>query len=60
MKLNDLQAADGSFKVALDMAKAQRDTAAEQAIKKALDDVNSKIVQKIKDENAEQGMLLKE
>lgn len=50
VKLCEYQAALGSFESALDMAKAQRDTAAEGAIKKAIDDVNKKIVQELKKE----------
>lgn len=48
-KLGDYQAALGSFEAALDMAKVQRDEAGEAAIKKAIDDVNSKIVHSIKE-----------
>lgn len=58
MKLNDLNAALSSFEAALDMAKVQRDEAAESAIKKAIDDVNSKIVKTIKEENEDGGLFL--
>lgn len=49
VKLNDLQAALDSFEKALEMAKVQDDRAAEKAIKKAIEDVNSKIVKGMKD-----------
>ncbi|KAL5006143.1 hypothetical protein ScPMuIL_017301 [Solemya velum] len=49
VKLGDLQAAADSFEKSLVMAKEQSDTAAEQAIQRALSDVNDKIVQGVKD-----------
>ena len=39
-----------SFENALDMAMVQGDSAAESAIKKAIQEVNGKIVQELKDE----------
>ncbi|XP_046581289.1 outer dynein arm-docking complex subunit 4-like isoform X2 [Haliotis rubra] len=53
VKCNELQAAADSFERALEMAEAQQDSAAEQAIKKALEDVNDKIVRGVKDEPEE-------
>ncbi|XP_071101077.1 outer dynein arm-docking complex subunit 4-like [Haliotis cracherodii] len=50
VKCNEFQAAADSFERALEMAEAQQDSAAEQAIKKALEDVNDKIVRGVKDE----------
>ena len=50
VKLHELQAALDSFERALDMAKVQGDEAAEAAIKKAIDDVNAKIVRDIKED----------
>ncbi|KAK2191054.1 hypothetical protein NP493_60g01047 [Ridgeia piscesae] len=44
VKLGDLQAALDQFENSLDMAKVQGDKAAEFAIKKAIEDINSKIV----------------
>lgn len=44
MKLGDFQAALDQFENSLDMAKVQGDKAAESAIKKAIDDINSRIV----------------
>ncbi|XP_067687289.1 outer dynein arm-docking complex subunit 4-like isoform X2 [Haliotis asinina] len=53
VKCNELQAAADSFERALEMAEAQQDSAAEQAIKKALEDVNAKIVKGVQDEPEE-------
>ncbi|XP_002739664.1 outer dynein arm-docking complex subunit 4-like [Saccoglossus kowalevskii] len=57
VKLGDLQAAIDSFERSLEMAKLQGDEAAQQAITKAIEDVNNKIVEGIKegdeDENKE-------
>ena len=44
VKLGDLQAALDQFENSLDMAKVQGDKAAESAIKKAIEDINSRIV----------------
>ncbi|XP_070570632.1 outer dynein arm-docking complex subunit 4-like isoform X4 [Ptychodera flava] len=49
VKLGDLQAAIDSFERSLEMAKLQGDEAAEQAIVKAIEDVNDKIVKGIKE-----------
>jgi hypothetical protein len=48
VKSKDYQAAVDSFEKALEMSKAQGDKAAEQAIRKAIEDVNKKIVDDIK------------
>ena len=48
VKLDRLQEALGSFERALDMAELQSDNAAKAAIKKAIEDVNRKIVDGIK------------
>lgn len=48
VKLGELQDALDSFEKSLDMAKVQGDTAAEAAIKKALEDVNHQIVHGVK------------
>ena len=44
MKLGEYQAASDSFERALEMARRQQDTQAEQAIQKALEEVNDRIV----------------
>ena len=44
MKNDELQAAASSFEESLEIAKALGDNVAEQAIRKALDEVNEKIV----------------
>ncbi len=49
MKLGDLQAALDAFEKSSEMAKKQKDKAAESAIKKAIDDVNKKIVEEAKE-----------
>lgn len=49
VKLGDLQSAADSFEKALVLARGQKDTAAEDAINRALSDVNDKIVQGVKD-----------
>ncbi len=49
MKLGDLQDAIESFERALEMAKVQGDEPAQKAISKALEELNQKIVQGIKD-----------
>ena len=55
MRTKEYQAAVDSFDKALEMAKVQGDKAAESAIRKAIEDVNKKIVQSIKEgENEEQ------
>ncbi|ELU16005.1 hypothetical protein CAPTEDRAFT_154109 [Capitella teleta] len=54
VKLGELQEALDSFEKSLDMAKVQGDSAAEGAIKKALEDVNNRIVSGIK-ESGEEG-----
>ena len=48
VKLGNHQEALGSFEQALDMAQVQGDKAAEAAIRKAMEDVNQRIVQGIK------------
>ncbi|XP_077997219.1 outer dynein arm-docking complex subunit 4-like isoform X2 [Glandiceps talaboti] len=57
VKLNDLQAAIDAFERSLEMAKLQEDKAAEDAITKAIEETNERIVQGIKegDEEAEKG-----
>ena len=50
MKCGELEASIDTFEKALDMARLQGDKQAENAIKKALDEVNKKIVRGIKDE----------
>ncbi|CAH1788639.1 unnamed protein product [Owenia fusiformis] len=54
VKLGDLQNAVDSFETALDMAKVQGDSAAESAIKKALQDANDRIVRGVKDDDESQ------
>ncbi|ELT90815.1 hypothetical protein CAPTEDRAFT_148055 [Capitella teleta] len=54
VKLERLQEALGSFQAAMEMAKVQNDKAAESAIKKAIDDINNKIVNGIKFEGSSQ------
>ncbi|KAJ8320840.1 hypothetical protein KUTeg_002427 [Tegillarca granosa] len=49
VKCGDLQAAAESFERSLDMAKKTNDSAAENAIKRALEEVNDKIVRGVKD-----------
>ena len=49
VKLGEHNEALDTFGKALDMAKLQVDKAAESAIKKAIDDVNQKIVKALKD-----------
>ncbi|KAL4217492.1 hypothetical protein ACF0H5_023941 [Mactra antiquata] len=49
VKLCDYQAAADSFEKALELARRQNDDAAEQAITKALDEVNEKIVKGVKE-----------
>ncbi len=49
VKCGDLQAALDSFEKSLDMAKLQGDELAESAIKKAIADVNKKIVRGVKE-----------
>lgn len=53
VKLGDYRAAVGSFEKALDMAKLQGDAAAVEAIQRALDDVNSRIVKDLKESTKE-------
>ena len=50
VKCGDYQEALDSFEKALDMARLQNDKQAESAIKKALEDVNKKIVKGIKED----------
>ncbi|XP_046329554.2 outer dynein arm-docking complex subunit 4-like [Haliotis rufescens] len=50
VKLSDLQGALVSFEKAMDLAMVQDDRSAEVAIKKAIDEVNNKIVQSLKAE----------
>ena len=54
VKIGDLQSALGSFEKALDMAQVQGDKAAETAIKRAVEDVNNKIVKGIKGEDGDE------
>ena len=54
VKLGELQEALDSFEKALEMAKGQNDTAAEAAIKKALEDVNNRIVRGVKEGEVEE------
>ena len=49
-----MQSALGSFEKALDMAQVQGDKAAETAIKRAVEDVNNKIVKGIKGEDGDE------
>ncbi|XP_053386107.1 outer dynein arm-docking complex subunit 4-like isoform X9 [Mercenaria mercenaria] len=49
VKLCDYQSAADSFEKALELARQQKDEAAEQAINKALDEVNEKIVRGVKE-----------
>jgi hypothetical protein len=51
VKLGELQEALDSFEKALDMAKLQSDSAAEAAIKKAIEDVNHRIVTGIREKD---------
>ena len=60
VKLGDLQDAIESFERSLEMAKVQGDEPAEKAISKALEELNEKIVQgikegKIKDDEEDEG-----
>lgn len=54
MKNGDLQAAASSFEESLEIAKALGDNVAEQAIRKALDEVNEKIVRGEGDDEEEE------
>ncbi|XP_041371990.1 outer dynein arm-docking complex subunit 4-like [Gigantopelta aegis] len=54
VKLGDLQAALASFEKSMDFAKLQEDVSAQNAIKKAMEDVNNRIVQSLKGSDAEQ------
>ena len=54
VKLGELQEALDSFEKSLDMAKVQGDTAAEAAIKKALEDVNNRIVRGVQEGDEEE------
>lgn len=49
VKLGDLQSAAESFERSLDIAKKLNDGPAESAIKKAMEEVNSRIVQGVKE-----------
>ncbi|XP_011670214.1 tetratricopeptide repeat protein 25 isoform X1 [Strongylocentrotus purpuratus] len=60
VKLGDLQEAIDSFERSLDMAKVQGDEPAQKAIASALEDLNEKIVQGIKDKEAEGDVLQEE
>ena len=53
VRTKDYQAAVDSFDKALEMAKVQGDKAAESAIRKAIEDVNKKIVDSIKEGDAD-------
>lgn len=55
VKSGDYQAAVDSFEKSLDMARAQGDAEAEKAIKKALQDVNDKIVHGLRGEDGSDG-----
>ena len=59
VKLGDLQEAIESFERSLEMAKVQGDEPAQKAIAKALEDLNEKIVQGLK-EKEEEGDILQE
>nr|BAD38896.2 outer arm dynein binding protein [Heliocidaris crassispina] len=60
VKLGDLQEAIDSFERSLDMAKVQGDEPAQKAIASALEDLNEKIVQGIKEKEAEGDVLQEE
>ncbi|XP_063954060.1 outer dynein arm-docking complex subunit 4-like isoform X4 [Lytechinus pictus] len=60
VKLGDLQEAIDSFERSLDMAKVQGDEPAQKAIASALEDLNEKIVQGIKEKEAEGDILQEE
>ena len=49
VKLGDYQAAADSFEKSLELARRQNDTAAEDAIRRALNEVNEKIVKGVKE-----------
>ncbi|XP_064643391.1 outer dynein arm-docking complex subunit 4-like isoform X2 [Lineus longissimus] len=49
VKLQEYQHALESFEKALELARSQRDDGAESAIKRAIDDVNNKLLKEIKD-----------
>ena len=49
VKLGDFQAAADSFEKSLELARRQNDTAAEDAIRRALNEVNEKIVKGVKE-----------
>jgi len=55
VKLGDLQAALEAFEKSLEMAKLQEDKKAENAIKKAIKEVNQKIVKSMKDGEKKDG-----
>jgi len=46
VKLKELQAASESFDRALELAKSQQDRAAESAIRRAIDDINSTLAKR--------------
>ncbi|KAL3855274.1 hypothetical protein ACJMK2_014490 [Sinanodonta woodiana] len=54
VKLGDYQAAADSFEKSLEMAKKQEDKDAENAIKRALEEVNARIVKGVKDDDDEE------
>jgi len=51
VKLGQYENAASSFEKSLELAKRQNDTAAEDAITKALEEVNNKIVQGVKEDD---------
>lgn len=55
MKLGDNQAAADSFEKSLELARRLNDAPAEEAIKRALEEVNDKIVKGVK-EGEDEGM----
>ena len=46
MKLKELESASASFDRALQLAKSQQDRAAENAIRRAIDDINSTVARR--------------
>lgn len=52
--MGELQQGLEQFETSLDLARAQDDDAAETAIKKAMEDVNNKIVKGLKEDEGEQ------
>ena len=51
VKSNDLQSASDNFERALELAEQLDDSSAEKAIRKALEEVNDKIVRGVKDDD---------